>query len=80
MYRIKDYINIDKEILSGNPVFKGTRVTIESLFWHLEKGVSLDQFIDDFPSVTKEQAIVVLEIAGTLLTSKDIVKLYETAA
>jgi uncharacterized protein (DUF433 family) len=44
MYRIKDYINIDKEILSGNPVFKGTRVPIQTLFDHLEKGIPLASF------------------------------------
>ena len=80
MYNIKDYINIDKEILSGNPVFKGTRVPIQSLFDHLEKGIALDEFLLDFPSVNKDQAIAVLEIAGKILTSKNIEKIYETAA
>ena len=80
MYKVKDYISIDREVLSGNPVFKGTRVPVQTLFDHLEKGISLDEFISDFPSVTKEQAIVVLEIAGTFLTSKNIEKIYETAA
>lgn len=64
MYRIKDYINIDKEILSGNPVFKGTRVPIQTLFDHLEKGISLDDFLDDFPTVKKAQVIAVIDIAG----------------
>jgi uncharacterized protein (DUF433 family) len=80
MFKVKDYITIDKEILGGTPVFKGTRVPIESLFSHLEEGVSLSEFLDDFPSVTKEQAAAVLEIAGRILTSKDIEKIYETAA
>lgn len=80
MTKIKDYISIDKEILGGQPVFKGTRVPIVSLFWHLEKGITLDQFIDDFPSVTKEQAVAILELAGKILTSKDIEKLYASAA
>ena len=80
MLNVKDFISIDKDVLSGQPVFKGTRVPIESLFWHLEKGVSIDVFIEDFPSVKKEQAIAVLEIAGKILTSKDIEKLYATAA
>ena len=53
-------INIDPEILGGTPVFRGTRVPIESLFDHLEGGVSLDEFLDDFPTVKKEQAIEVL--------------------
>jgi uncharacterized protein (DUF433 family) len=80
MLNVRDYISVDKEVLGGQPVFKGTRVPIQSLIWHLEKGVSLDDFLEDFPSVSKEQAVNVLEIASTLLTSKDIEKLYETAA
>jgi uncharacterized protein (DUF433 family) len=63
MYRVKDYINIDKEILSGNPVFKGTRVPVQTLFDHLQKGITLDDFLYDFPTVKKEQAIAVIEIA-----------------
>ncbi len=67
-----DIINIDPEILGGTPVFKGTRVPIETLFIHLEKGISLNEFIEDFPSVTKEQAIEVLEIAGNLINSESL--------
>ena len=80
MYRVRDYINIDKEILDGNPVFKGTRVPVQSLFDHLEKGIPLTEFLEDFPSVTMEQAVAVLEIAGKILTSKNIEQIYETAA
>lgn len=80
MFKVRDYINIDKEILGGNPVFKGTRVPVESLFQHLERGIPLDQFLLDFPSVTKDQAIAIIEMASKLLTSKDIEKIYETAA
>lgn len=49
-------INIDPEILGGTPVFLGTRVPIESLFDHLEGAVSLDEFLDDFPTVSRDQA------------------------
>ena len=77
---IKELIQIDPEILGGQPVFKGTRVPIETLFDHLENGASLDQFLEDFPSVGREQSVAILEIANKLLNSKDIVKLYETAA
>ena len=77
---IKAIISIDPEVLSGQPVFNGTRVPVESLFDHLEAGVSLDEFLDDFPTVTKEQAVAALEIANKLLTSKNIAKLYEAAA
>ena len=80
MYHVKDYISIDKDILSGNPVFKGTRVPIQTLFYHLEKGIPLDEFLDDFPSVTRDQVVAVIEIAGKILTSKNIEQIYETAA
>jgi len=80
MRKIKDYINIDQEILGGNPVFKGTRVPVESLFLHMEKGVPLDEFLQDFPTVKKEQAIAIIEIAGKILTSRNIEKIYEAAA
>ncbi len=73
-------ITIDKEIVSGTPVFKGTRVPIQSLFDHLEKGIPIDDFLLDFPTVRKEQAIALIEIAGKLLTSKNIEQLYEAAA
>jgi len=53
-------INIDPEILGGTPVFTGTRVPVESLFDHLEDGVSIDEFLEDFPSVTREQVKAVL--------------------
>ena len=78
--QISDIITIDAEVLGGQPVFKGTRVPIESLFDHLEAGISLDEFLDDFPSVSKEHAVAVLEIANKLMTSKNIGKLHETAA
>lgn len=80
MSAIKNIITIDPEILGGQAVFKGTRVPIDSLFMHLEQGISLNEFLEDFPSVTREQAIAVLELAEKLVTSKNIQKLYETAA
>ena len=78
--RIQDIIQIDKEIMSGQPVFVGTRVPVDSLFDHLEAGISLDEFLDDFPSVTKEQAICLLEIANKMLTSQKADQLYEALA
>ncbi|CAN5439134.1 hypothetical protein BH09BAC1_BH09BAC1_30250 [soil metagenome] len=80
MVSIKDIITINNEILGGQPVFRGTRVPIESLFAHLEKGISLHEFLEDFPTVSKEQAIKVLEIAERLITSKNIADLYEAVA
>lgn len=73
-------INIDPDILGGTPVFSGTRVPIESLFDHLEAGDSLDEFLDDFPSVAREQAVEVLEMAGRVLTASNFEAIYEIAA
>ncbi|HEV8081621.1 MAG TPA: DUF433 domain-containing protein [Chitinophagaceae bacterium] len=77
---IHEIITIDEGILGGQPVFKGTRVPVESLFDHLEAGVPLDEFLDDFPTVAKEQAIALLDIANKLLTSKNAAQLYATIA
>ena len=60
-------ITIDPEILSGTPVFVGTRVPIRTLFDHLEAGDPLEVFLDDFPSVSRELAVAVLEEARTAL-------------
>ena len=77
---LKDLITIDNEILGGQTVFKGTRVPIESLFDHLEAGISLDAFLEDFPTVTKDQAIAILELANKLLTTKNLDQLYAAVA
>jgi uncharacterized protein (DUF433 family) len=61
-------ITVDPEIHSGTPVFAGTRVPVKALFDHLEAGDSLEVFLDDFPSVAREQAIAVLEKARAALT------------
>jgi uncharacterized protein (DUF433 family) len=75
-----DLITTDLSILGGRPVFKGTRVPIESLIWHLERGITVDEFIEDFPTVTKEQATALLEMIGRLFTPERINKLYEASA
>ena len=54
-------INVDEEILSGTPVFAGTRVPVSALLDNLEVGVSLDEFIENFPTVKREQAVQVSE-------------------
>jgi uncharacterized protein (DUF433 family) len=77
---IKTLITIDPETLGGTPVFTGTRVPVESLFDHLEAGVPLDEFLDDFPSVNREQAVALLEAASKLLTSKNVEQLYAAVA
>ncbi len=53
-------ITIDREIMSGVPVFTGTRVPVSALLENLEAGVSLDEFLENFPTVTREQAVRVL--------------------
>ena len=75
-----DVVNIDPEILGGTPVFRGTRVPIESLFDHLESGISLDEFLADFPSVQRHQAVELLELAEELLTAPNLDKIYENIA
>ena len=56
-------ITVDPEVHSGTPVFSGTRVPVKTLFDHLEAGDSLEVFLDDFPSVSREVAVALLEEA-----------------
>jgi uncharacterized protein (DUF433 family) len=53
----------DPEILGGTPVFRGTRVPFQALLDYLEGGETLDEFLDDFPTVTRERAVEALELA-----------------
>lgn len=78
--KIENLINIDPEILGGQPVFYGTRVPVESLFDHLEAGISLNEFLEDFPTVSKEQALSILDIANKLITSKKAAQFYEASS
>jgi len=57
----------DPQILGGIPVFKGTRVPVQSLFDHLKAGDSIDVFLDGFPSVKREQVLAVLEEVEALV-------------
>jgi uncharacterized protein (DUF433 family) len=77
---IRELITIDEEILGGQTVFKGTRVPVETLFDHLEAGISLDAFLEDFPTVSKEQAIALLDWANKLFNTKNLDQLYEAVA
>jgi uncharacterized protein (DUF433 family) len=70
--RYSRVINIDKEILHGTPVFKGTRVPVKNLFDYLEGGESIETFLTDFPRVKKKQIENVLKIARELLIEKRI--------
>jgi uncharacterized protein (DUF433 family) len=54
------HITIDEEIMSGTPVFTGTRVPIRNLFDYLEAGKSFNEFLEDFPGVEKEQVVEIL--------------------
>jgi uncharacterized protein (DUF433 family) len=58
---IQQVVNIDQDVLSGTLVFAGTRVPVESLFDHLNAGFSLEEFLDEFPSVKKEQAMFLID-------------------
>ena len=63
MMRLDQVVHRDPEILGGTPVFRGTRVPIRSLFDYLEGGDTLDEFLRQFPSVRREQAIALLDLA-----------------
>ncbi len=61
-------IAVDPEVLSGTPVFRGTRVPVEALLSNLEAGLTLDEFLENFPTVTREQAIQILEFSKSTLS------------
>ncbi len=65
-----DLITSDPEIMSGTPVFRGTRVPIQNLFDYLEGDETVEEFLDDFPSVKREQAISVLELSRKSLLAQ----------
>jgi uncharacterized protein (DUF433 family) len=62
-----ELITVNPEILGGTPVFKGTRVPVRTLFEYLERGYSLEEFVECFPSVTKEMARCMLECSEAAL-------------
>jgi uncharacterized protein (DUF433 family) len=72
---VKELVEVDPEKMSGTPVFTGTRVPIKHLFDYLEGGDTLEIFLDDFPTVTREQVLGVLELSRDTLLSQ-----YEIAA
>ena len=63
-------IHRDPEILGGTPVFVGTRVPFQTLLDYLEAGDPLDEFLEDFPTVSREQAVAALEAAKDLLLDR----------
>ena len=60
-------ITIDPDILGGTPVFTGTRVPVDSLMQHIKAGDSLEDFLADFPTVSKQQALTFLDMAEEAL-------------
>ena len=60
-------VHSDPEIMSGTPVFVGTRVPVQTLLDYLEAGQPLSEFLEDFPTVSKEQAVAALEQAKAAL-------------
>ena len=75
-----DAIDINPGILGGTPVFRGTRVPVEILFDHLESGITIESFLDDYPTVSKEQVVQILELVGQLFTTDKIKQFYEIAS
>ena len=63
-------IHSDPEIMGGTPVFVGTRVPVQTLLDYLEAGDPLDEFLEDFPSVSRSQAVAVLELAKEMLLAR----------
>jgi uncharacterized protein (DUF433 family) len=60
MSTLDSVVQIDPEILGGTPVFRGTRVPVKNLLDYLTAGDMLDQFLDDFPTVKRQQAVAAL--------------------
>lgn len=65
-------INIDPETMGGTPVFTGTRVPVQALFDYIEGGETIDDFLENFPSVKKEYAIQVLQMASQTMTTEKV--------
>jgi len=67
--KLKGVVNVDPEIMGGEPVFAGTRVLVKTLFDYLRAGDSLEEFFDSFPTVTKEQVQKLFAVAGDLFVN-----------
>ena len=75
MPTVDSVVRCDLDVLGGTPVFAGTRVPINHLFEFLESGETVDEFLDQFPTVTRQQALAALE-----LSKKSLLNQYEVAA
>jgi len=62
----KPIVHSDPDVLGGTPVFVGTRVPVKTLYDYLEGGDSLDEFLNDFPSVGRDQAVAALELGRAM--------------
>lgn len=67
---LSDLITKDPDVLGGTPIFRGTRVPFQNLLDYLEAGQTIDDFLDDFPTVTRQNAIEALEHAKALVISQ----------
>ena len=67
MTELREIVHGDPEILGGTPVFVGTRVPVQTLFDYFEGGETLDEFLRQFPSVSRPQAVAALALARALL-------------
>ena len=76
MNPIHEHVISDPGILGGTPVFKGTRVPARTLFDYLEAGSGIDEFLDDFPTVSREQAIDLIKFMRERIITEN----YESAA
>jgi uncharacterized protein (DUF433 family) len=70
MHPVNEIITRDPDVLGGTPVFRGTRVPFQALLDYLEGGQTLVDFLDDFPTVSREAAISALEQAKSLLVNQ----------
>ena len=73
---VNNLITCNPRIMSGTPVFKNTRVPIKNLIDYLEAGDSLDEFLEDFPSVNRTQAMQALELAKEMVSDKKLCKFF----
>jgi uncharacterized protein (DUF433 family) len=80
MQDLKQLIVSNPNIHGGEPLFHGTRAPVRILFQHLEKGISLEEFLDDFPTVSREQAVALLSFLENMITAENLEKLNEIAA
>ncbi len=70
MARTPEVVHSDPDILEGTPVFVGTRVPVQTLFDYIEGGETLEEFLAQFPSVNRDQAIAALDLARDSLLSR----------